>query len=270
MPREEDERVPSERGSASIVSRATGKLVIAVFGGSEHDEEREALAKRIGEAIAARRYILLTGGTEPKPCSVKNMAIMGAYPSPWVGVPQESGPVQPADTENPGLVIKSGLKRKRNYLEAWMCDAAVALFGESGTRSEVAFSLSLGRPVAFVGKCWRGLCDDLKDRGLRALRDELDAAIQYVGQSEFVDKRQILERLEKRPQLTFACFGPAATPVEVIEWIERNASPGTGSFPEEAGLDAWKAQYDTWREKWTQPLFVVCTAGPGHSGVMSV
>ena len=87
-----------------------------------------------------------------------------------------------------------------------MCDAAIALCGESGTTSEAMFSVSLERPVIFVGECWRDLCARLKDTGRQALRDEVDEAIRYVGQSEFVDKDQILDRVEKLSQLTFDCF----------------------------------------------------------------
>ena len=79
--------------------------MIAVFGGSKPDKQREALAKKLGCAIAHRDHILLTGGTKPKPGSVKNMAIMGAYPSPWVGVLQEQGIAPDSSTEDPGLVI---------------------------------------------------------------------------------------------------------------------------------------------------------------------
>ena len=221
--------------------------MIAVFGRSESDKEREALAKKIGHTIAVRGHILLTGGTEPKEGSVKNMAIKGTDPSPWVGVPQESGhPTQDLHTGKRGPVVTSGLGRKRNYLEAWMCDAAIALSGRSGTRSEAAFSLLLGRPVAFVGKGWHELCRDLGTCGHQALKNEVTGSTWYVGRSEFVNERQILTRLERLPKLTFAFFSSTPTPDEVIEWVEQHASTGQGRSPHESGLGEWKARYDTW------------------------
>ena len=51
-------------------------------------------------------------------------------------------------------VMSLGFGDKRNYVEACMCDAAVAFEGGDGTKSEVAFCLALGRPVVLVGDAW--------------------------------------------------------------------------------------------------------------------
>lgn len=138
----------------------TRRALIAVFGGNKVGKRVRALAEDIGAAIAEQGHILLTGGDKPrenpgdKSKKVKERAIEGVGGGPWIGVPQ---------TEDlgwyrlgHGFVIRSGLGDKRNYLEACLCDAAVALEGGWGTLSEVIFSLSLGKPVALVGRRhWR-------------------------------------------------------------------------------------------------------------------
>lgn len=129
--------------------------IIAVFGGSD-DPVHLGLARELGEAIAAARQWPLSGGTGPGHDSVKDCAILGARPSPWIGVGRDKTTTcwESPDAKQ-GFVITSALGHKRNYLEASMCDAAIALPGGDGTLSEAASSLSLGRPVAFVGDEWK-------------------------------------------------------------------------------------------------------------------
>src|ERR1041385_8550586 len=96
------------------------KRIIAVFGGSK-DGSVLSLAEALGRAIAQEQQILLTGGTGPKKDSVKNCAIYGADPSPWIGVDRKAARgVFCLNDPRYSFLICSDLDHKRNYLEALM------------------------------------------------------------------------------------------------------------------------------------------------------
>lgn len=57
-----------------------------------------------------------------------------------------------AQADASALVLRPRIGHRRNYVEAHLCDVAVAFDGAPGTTSEVAFRLALGRPVVLVGR----------------------------------------------------------------------------------------------------------------------
>jgi hypothetical protein len=146
--------------------------IIAVFGPTERKTgpavpgELLRAARDAGARIAAAGHILLTGGDRPGDKSVKDVAIAGAGGGPWAGV-LKGGVHAP-----PPWVIGSGLEDQRNFLEALMCDAAIAFPSSGpGTRAEVACAFALQRPVAFVGEDrWRAIYDLDRD-ATRLLQD---------------------------------------------------------------------------------------------------
>lgn len=50
-----------------------------------------------------------------------------------------------------GFVVKTEYRNERNYINAFLCDSAIALRGGPGTDSEVAFCLGLGGPSSSSG-----------------------------------------------------------------------------------------------------------------------
>lgn len=144
--------------------------IIAVFGpSSDATPEDGAIAMALGSAIAGRGWILLSGGQGDHPgqscTAVKDCAIAGAekvdgeYSSVrWIGVvkPDDAdGPQEPRPSvSGHGLVLTPGYGHKRNFVEARLCDGAIAIAGGEGTKSEVAFCLTLGRPLLLVGPAW--------------------------------------------------------------------------------------------------------------------
>lgn len=135
--------------------------IIAVFGPTGNASPKTLkLADLIGYEIVKQNGIVLTGGEECDPASVigvKEAAICGAeralrdgHRGAWIGVlPDKGGQV--FDDSPDHFLIPTHLGNKRNYLEAYLCDAAIALEGGDGTKSEVTFSLSLQKPVVLIG-----------------------------------------------------------------------------------------------------------------------
>ncbi|MGY1701273.1 SLOG cluster 4 domain-containing protein [Geodermatophilus sp. SYSU D00766] len=155
--------------------------ILAVFGGSrEPGADVLAAAERIGYAIARHHCVVLTGGTGAGTATVRDRALTGAERSTadgglgaWVGV-ERSAHVGTPSRDGLRLRLRPGYEHKRNYVEARMCDAAIAFPGEEGTASEVAFSLALGRPVLLLGPKWASdlpLAGPARPAGLKHLQE---------------------------------------------------------------------------------------------------
>ena len=145
---------------------ARSRAIIAIFGSTE--SWAITLAEGLGAEVAQRGGIVLSGGTGPGKEAVKESAIKGAGNHPWIGV-DPNGPIG-VEKNGAGLIVHTGLGHKRNYLEAHLCDAAVAIKGDDGTVSEATFALSLGRPVALAGSGWT--TDRFVDDPTHAIRPE--------------------------------------------------------------------------------------------------
>jgi len=86
----------------------------------------------------------------------------------WVGVARTAQPGRTESTES-HIILRPGYEHKRNYVEAHLCDVAIALPGRQGTPSEVAFCLVLGRPLVLVGPIWEADYNLLGDNRAVAL-----------------------------------------------------------------------------------------------------
>ena len=229
------------------------RRIIAVFGGDTAEDVRTR-AEEFGRSIAERRQILLTGGTESAPTPVKNRAILGAHPSPWVGVDRKkSGGASSKEREPRAFLICSDLDHKRNYLEAYMCDAAIGLKGGDGTVSELTCALWLKRPVAFVGDYWRGSFDLDASRS-QALDRLVEATVRRFGSSQGSDaldetltEKAIRDGLASLPDYRY--FDSQTTARAVVDWI-MSVLPDDkklqGAFPPVRGHEAVATAYREW------------------------
>jgi hypothetical protein len=231
------------------MTRVRPKAIIAVFGGTDH--KAVGLAREFGTIIASRGQILLTGGMVPGSKRVSESAIAGVGASPWIGVARAENRIDAFESGG-GFVISTDLDHKRNYLEAYLCDAAVGLRGDEGTRSEVTFALSLHRPVAFVGDHWRPDWDLGRNRD-GVLESLLDDAFTRVGSStgrpkldELLDERVVKRGLQHLPAYEYFS---GHRPSDVIDWILQalSSSPNlAGRFPDIDGYDRVAAEYEAW------------------------
>jgi hypothetical protein len=148
--------------------------VIAIFGPNDVASEGSQAAAMLGAVVNDLGCLLLTGGVPPKdgylrrPDPVKDAAIAGAmrgaspdHPARWVGVANR----EEADKADPYGetcgVVTPGWDDRRNFVEACLCDGAVAVVAprsrhdgtssvSQGTASEALFSVYLGRPLIVV------------------------------------------------------------------------------------------------------------------------
>jgi len=119
------------------------KKVVSVIGGHSCNKEVEQIAQELGKKLAKVVDILITGGlsgTMKAVCQgfkAGNGLTIGILPS------------YDKNEANPfvDIVIPTGLGLARNVLVVKSADVVVALPGEAGTLSEIAYSLQFGIPV---------------------------------------------------------------------------------------------------------------------------
>lgn len=229
------------------------KPIVAVFGkstGADSTDSERALV--VGACVAFKEWILLTGGEgTATECAVKESAIRGAKicAGKWIGVLQNGGPDAKCQDKN-GFIINTNLGNGRNYLEACLCDAAIALPGgtSGGTLSEAASALICERPVVFVDQ-WPSV---------EAVLDKL------AGESKQIfDKLKNVELfLEKCPTQAQFKQRLKTTRKELIYLNRdiRNAigclgDPSrVGGFPELGdSYKETKRKYETWLKSSTNP-----------------
>ena len=116
---------------------------ISVFGGRIVGKELYAETVEIGRMMAKENWLVFCGG---------GTGVMEAVAR---GVKEGGGTcigiLKGASTKEGNayltLPIKTGLGVARNALLAHNCDAAVAIDGQYGTLSEIAYALQLNKPV---------------------------------------------------------------------------------------------------------------------------
>jgi uncharacterized protein (TIGR00725 family) len=128
-------------GTLAAVGR--DRVHVAVSGGGDADEAACRLAEAVGRELALLGAVVVTGG------------LGGAMEAACRGAKAEGGTtvgILPSGDRYDAndwvdVAVPTGLGEGRNALVARAADALVAIAGEFGTLSEIAFALKLGRPV---------------------------------------------------------------------------------------------------------------------------
>ncbi len=122
------------------------KKIVAVIGGADPDAQSVAIAEKIGELLAERGAIVVTGG------------MGGVMEAASKGAKKASGlvigilPTLDRESANPyvDIPIVTGLSQARNFIIARTCDCAIAINGKYGTLSEIAYCLMYNVPVVGI------------------------------------------------------------------------------------------------------------------------
>jgi uncharacterized protein (TIGR00725 family) len=134
--------------SMSKISVARKPYIVGVMG--SHRVASPAVmedARRLGEAVARRGYVLLTGGGP----GVMRAACEGAYKAGGlvIGVlpNDKQHPLEKYPNEFVDIPIFTGMYDARNVINAKTPHVLVALSGGAGTLSEIAIAIRSGTPV---------------------------------------------------------------------------------------------------------------------------
>ena len=121
--------------------------IVAVVGGGICSPEEAALAEAVGRGLAEAGATVICGGMG----GVMAAACRGAKSAGGLTVGVLPG-ISASDA-NPyvDVAIVTGMGEARNVIIVRTAMAVIAVGGEFGTLSEVAFALKLGRPVIGLG-----------------------------------------------------------------------------------------------------------------------
>lgn len=119
------------------------KKVVSIIGGHNCNNEVEQLAQDLGKSLAKVVDVLVCGGLSGTMKAVcKGFKAEGGLTIGIIPSYNKKDANQYVD-----IVIPTGLGLARNVLVVKSADVVVALRGEAGTLSEVAYSLQFGIPV---------------------------------------------------------------------------------------------------------------------------
>jgi len=123
------------------------KLRIGVIGGSQPDKESRQNAFRVGQLIAEKGAILVCGGLS----GVMEAASRGAKQAG--GLTLGILPGDSADDANiyVDIPVATGLGYARNSLVAMNSDVIIAINGQYGTLSEIAYGCIYGKKIIGIG-----------------------------------------------------------------------------------------------------------------------
>jgi uncharacterized protein (TIGR00725 family) len=125
------------------------KKIIAVIGAGSADKSILKIAEDVGKLIAGRNAILICGGLG----GVMEAAAKGARSEGGTAVG-----ILPQDHKDEAnlyidIPVATGFGEGRNVIIVRTADAIIAVGGEYGTLSEIAFGLKMGKPVIGI-KTW--------------------------------------------------------------------------------------------------------------------
>ena len=152
--------------------------IIGVMGGANVAPDTESMARRLGELIAAKGWVLLNGG--------RNAGVMAASAK---GAAHAGGtvigilPDADARDASPDLdfAIVTGLGDARNLVNVLSSDVVVACPGGAGTLSEIALALKNGKRVVLLRFDPIGLFESSSRSGLLTEADSPEEAIEQAA-----------------------------------------------------------------------------------------
>ncbi|MEE9190251.1 MAG: TIGR00725 family protein [Candidatus Neomarinimicrobiota bacterium] len=116
---------------------------IAVFGGRNIDERLYQDTVKLGQLLAMEKWLVLCGGGG----GVMEAIAMGVKAEQGTCVGLLKGISMNEANQYLSIPIMTNMGISRNALLAYNCDAAVAVSGQYGTLSEIAYALQLKKPV---------------------------------------------------------------------------------------------------------------------------
>jgi hypothetical protein len=123
--------------------------MVGVIGGRNCSSEVEQLAQNLGKNLAKVVGVLICGGLS----GTMNAVCKGFKSADGLTIGITPGYDKNDANKYIDIVIPSGLGLARNVLVVKSADVVVALPGESGTLSEIAFALQFGIPIISL-KSW--------------------------------------------------------------------------------------------------------------------
>lgn len=135
--------------------------IISVVGAGQCDASIARLAEAVGYELATRGITVVCGGLG----GVMEAACRGARQAGGRTIGILPGDSPAAANPFVEIAIPTGLGEARNLIVVRTGQAVIAVAGEYGTLSEIAFALKMGRPVIGLGS-WHLMKGEVEDGGI--------------------------------------------------------------------------------------------------------
>ena len=126
------------------------RTYVGVVGAGEADRSTAEIAEEVGRELARKGCVLVCGGLG----GVMEAACRGAKSAGGTTVGILPGDGRSSANPYVDIAIPTGMGEMRNALLVRSVDAVIAVGGEYGTLSEIAFALKTGTPVVGINT-WR-------------------------------------------------------------------------------------------------------------------
>jgi uncharacterized protein (TIGR00725 family) len=143
----------------------TRRPVVAVVGGGQCSPQEAKLAEAVGRHLAEAEATLICGGLG----GVMAAACRGAKAGGGLTIGVLPGFSAADANPDVDIPVVTGLGEARNLIIVRTASAVVAIGGEFGTLSEIAFALKLGRPVVGLATWELNKAGQLSDPIIRAV-----------------------------------------------------------------------------------------------------
>ena len=121
----------------------SGQPYVAVVGGHDSDDATTRLAEDVGRHLARNGAVLVCGGRG----GVMEAACKGARSEGGMTLGVLPGDSRADGNDHLDVAVATGMGEMRNMIVVHSADVVIALSGEFGTLSEIAFALRIGKPV---------------------------------------------------------------------------------------------------------------------------
>jgi uncharacterized protein (TIGR00725 family) len=125
------------------MGRMNRPRLVAVIGGSDAETPVAQAAYDVGRELARRGCVVMTGGRT----GVMEAAAAGAASAGGLVIGMLPGPTAEEANPHVNIPILTDMGEAANAITARTAHGVIALAGEFGTLSEIAFALKFGRPV---------------------------------------------------------------------------------------------------------------------------
>ena len=116
---------------------------VSVFGGREITEEIYDNTVSLGEKLGNEGYVVFCGGGQ----GVMEAISKGVKMSGGLVIGILKGEDVSEANDYLSVPVSTGMGIARNAILAYNCDVALAISGQYGTLSEIAYAFQLGKPV---------------------------------------------------------------------------------------------------------------------------
>lgn len=151
-------------------------MIIGVIGGTACSAEEYATSEEVGRLLAKAGATVICGGYG----GVMEAASKGASEEGGTVIGLLSGTDRFGASPYLTVALATGLGEARNAVIARSADALIAVGGEYGTLSEIAFSLKIGKPVYGIGT-WEFARSGIKDGKMKVCQSAPEAVSEALS-----------------------------------------------------------------------------------------